>query len=141
MKKVLLSLAAVAALGAAAAPAAAQPWRGDYDGGWRHSYGAPYRLTTPYVDGLDWKIVNAAREGRISWGEARELRAEVQDVKPIAWRVQTGEAGPRETARLRWIVSRVDDAVSRRGYVYDGEYNGYGDRRGAGDYRSDYWRR
>jgi hypothetical protein len=118
MKKILLSLAAVAALGAAAAPAAAQPWRGHDDYGRHQSYGgASGRLTTPYVDSLDWKITNAAQEGRISWGEARELRREYLRVKPIAWRVQTGEASRWEVERLDRVVTRVEAAVNQRRYA------------------------
>ncbi|MDB5447659.1 MAG: hypothetical protein JWQ97_2976 [Phenylobacterium sp.] len=123
MKTILLSLAAVAALGAVAAPAAAQPWRGGHDDYQRHETYAPSRLTTPYVDGLEWKINNAAQEGRISWGEARELRAQFRQVQPIAWRVQTGEANRWETERLDRVVSRIEQAVNGRRYGYDrGDY-------------------
>jgi len=123
MKKILLSLAAVAALGAAAAPAAAQPWRGDY-GGYEHRGGG--RLTTSYVDGLEWKINNAARSGRISWGEARELRREFREVQPLAWRVETGAARPWEVQRLDRTVSRIEQAVNDRGWRRYGY--GYGER-------------
>jgi hypothetical protein len=121
MKKILLSLAAVGALAAGAAPAAAQPWRGDYDGGYHESYRG--RLTTAYVDSLDWKIRNAAREGRISWGEARELRGEFREVQPIAWRVETGRADRWETMRLQRTVDHIEWAVHR------GDRDGYGWRR------------
>ena len=120
MKNVLLSLAALAAVGAAAAPAAAQPWRGDHA---RYESHAPYRLTTSYVDGLEWKINNAAQEGRISWGEARELRREFRQVRPLAWRVQTGEARPWEVERLDRAVTHIEVAVNRGGRYrtgYDG---------------------
>ena len=127
LKKILLSLAAVGAVAAAAAPAAAQPW-GGYGGDYRSDYRAPYRLTTPYVDSLDWKITNAAREGRISWGEARELRAEFRDVQPIAWRVQTGEASRWEAARLDRAVARIERAVNRPGDGWRGDGRFWGDR-------------
>jgi len=120
MKNVLLSLAALAAVGAAAAPAAAQPWRGEAI---RHEAHAPYRLTTAYVDGLEWKINNAAQDGRISWGEARELRREFRQVRPLAWRVQTGEARPWEVERLDRAVTHIEVAVNRGGRYrtgYDG---------------------
>ena len=139
MKTILLSLAAVAALGAAAAPAAAQPWRdyGRYDG-YQNPGRAPYRLTTPYVDSLEWKITNAAQEGRISWGEARDLRSQFRQVQPIAWRVQTGEASPWETARLDRVVTRIEQSVDGRRYGYA---RGYRDYREYSD-RDDYgWRR
>src|ERR1700751_307469 len=112
MKKILLSLAAIGAVAAAAAPAAAQPWR-DYgpDAGRYDGYHQPYRdgrLTTAYVDSLDWKIRNAAREGRISWGEARELRGEFRDVQPIAWRGETGQANRWEAMRLQRSVDHLE---------------------------------
>jgi len=113
MKKLILSLAAVAAVGAAAAPAAAQSYRdhGRYD----QSYGRQYdsRLNTAYVDSLDWKIRNAAQERRISWDEARSLRSELRQVQPLAWRVQTGEARGWEVERLQRTVARVEQAVNR----------------------------
>ena len=120
MKKILLSLAAVGAVAAAAAPAAAQSWRGyDPDAGRHDGYNQPYRdgrLTTDYVDSLDWKIRNAARDGRISWDQARALRGEVRAVQPIAWRVQTGQASRWETERLERTVDHVEYAVSRGEY-------------------------
>jgi len=120
MKKILLSLAAVGAVVAAAAPAAAQPWR-DYGPGPARfdGYHQPYhdgRLSTGYVDSLDWKIRNAARNGRISWDQARALRGEVRAVQPIAWRVQTGQASRWETARLERTVDHVEYVVSRGEY-------------------------
>jgi opacity protein-like surface antigen len=121
MKTLLLSLAAVAALGAAVAPAAAQPY-GD-DGRYDHRYeGRGYgRLDTSYVDSLEWKITNAARQGVISWGEARSLKGDLRAVQPLAWRVQTGSARPWEVDRLQRTVSRIEYAVNRpprydRGY-------------------------
>ena len=127
MRKILLSLAAAVAVAAAAAPAAAQDYGryGGYGGyGGYHQDYRTGRLTTPYVDSLDWKIVNAAREGRISWGEARDLRREFRQVQPIAWRVQTGEARPWEVARLDRVVSRIEAAVGRGGYAWRGDYDG-----------------
>jgi opacity protein-like surface antigen len=137
MKKILLSLTAVAALAAAAAPAAAQSWRGQdgyaqrgYDNHQR-GYGGS-QLTTRYVDGLQWKIQNAANQGRISRGEARSLTAELRSVQPLTWKVQTGRASGWERQRLERTVSRIDQAVSsyarydrgHRDYGY-----GYGDQR------------
>lgn len=112
LKKTLLSLAVLGAVAAAAAPAAAQSWRGPEayrDGGYQEGYGRP---VTAYVDGLDWKIVNAARQGRISWDEARDLRHQFREVQPIAWRLQTGEASPWERARLERTVSRIEHEVN-----------------------------
>ncbi|MFC3071472.1 hypothetical protein [Phenylobacterium soli] len=113
MKKLLLPLAAVAALGAAAAPAAAQSW--GYDHHDRGDYGYGGRLDTSYVDSLDWKITNAAREGRISWGEARGLKQDLREVQPLAWRVQTGAANRWEAERLERTVAHIEQAVNRGG--------------------------
>jgi len=108
----LKTLAAVAAstmalAGLASTAAQAQPWNHG------HNYAQRYenrdsRLTTSYVDGLDWKINNAAQYGRISWNEARNLRGQLQQMKPVAWRVQTGQARPWEVNRLEQFVNRVD---------------------------------
>jgi hypothetical protein len=114
MKKILLSIAAVAALGAAAVPAAAQPWS--------HGRYADSQLTSSYVDSLDWKINNAARQGRISWGEARDLRTQLRQVQPIAYRVQTGQARGWETRRLQVAVDRIEQAVNSYGPSYGPSY-------------------
>jgi hypothetical protein len=126
MKKILLSLAAVGALAAAGAPAAAQPWRGPADT-YQDSYRAPGSAASR-IERLDWKITRAAREGRIGWDEARALRHEVREVRPLAWRVQAGEANRWEAARLERTIHRVEWAVDSRG-------------RRDGDDRYDGWRR
>lgn len=111
MKSILISIAAAAALGCAAAPAAAQ--------GWSHYGHERSQLTTAYVDSLDWKITNAAQQGRISWGEARDLRAQFRQVQTSAWRVQTGQASRGEALRLQAVVDRIEDAVNGpRTYAY-----------------------
>jgi len=124
MKKILLSLAATAALACAAAPAAAQSWN-NYD---RPSYG---RLDTSYVDGLDWRIREAAQQRRISWGEARQLREILHDIKPLAWRVQNGEARGYERQRLAQGVRTIETAIYRNGYRGERRYDDrrYDDRR------------
>lgn len=104
-----VAASAIAIGGAAVSTASAQPWRYDHY--------SDNRLTTPYVDGLQWKINNAARRGAISWDEARDLRAELRSVQPIAWRVQNGQARPGEVRRLEMVVNRIDSATS--GYAYN----------------------
>lgn len=138
MKKILLSVAAVAALAATTAPAAAQDWRGPdrgydrnaertYDRGDDRSYGRGSNLTTSYVDSLEWKINNAAREGRISRGEARQLMAEFKQVQNSAWRVQNGQASGWERQRLQTTVNRIEMALSRyANRDRDGRDYGYG---------------
>jgi hypothetical protein len=116
LKTIAAIAASTLALGGAAmaTTAQAQPWNhGNYDRSYDHrGYNGDSRLTTSYVDGLDWKIQNAARYGRISWRDARDLRGQLQSMKPIAWRVQTGEARPWEVNRLQQFVNRVDALTS-----------------------------
>ncbi len=86
-------------------------------------------LTTPYVDSLDWRITNAAQRGFISWGEARQLRRELNAVKPLAWKNQTGEISRWEYRRLANTVHRIEMRTSRyadRGHQRYGY--GYGER-------------
>jgi len=93
--------------GLTATSATAQPWR-SYD---RHEqYNG--NLTSSYVDSLEWRINNAAQEGRISWGQARQLQRELRDVQPLAWRVQTGQASQWEHRRLSNAVNRIEAATN-----------------------------
>ena len=112
MKKILLSMAAVAALGAAAVPAAAQPWRGDHD---RYE---GQRFTGRY-DALEWQIQQAAQERRISWNEARELQRMWRDAQPLAWRVETGRASGWERQRVFNTMNRIERTLERS-YAYGG---------------------
>jgi hypothetical protein len=88
--------------------AQAQPGR-YYDHG--RNYGRADRLSTTYVDSLNWQINNAAREGRISWREARDLQNQLNQVKPLAYRYQTGQARQWEVDRLERTVDRIDSEV------------------------------
>jgi hypothetical protein len=133
MKKILLSLAATAAIVAAAAPAAAPPWRGDPNTARDRGY-VGSQLNTSYVDGLEWKINNAAQQRAISRGEQRQLLSELRQIQPIAWRVQTGQASRWERQRLENGVARIESAVNR--YARndrDDRYDRYS--------RNDGWRR
>jgi hypothetical protein len=127
LKTIAAIAASTLALGSAAVAttASAQPWNhGNYDRSYdnrgydnnrgynNRGYNGDSRLTTSYVDGLDWKIQNAAQHGQISWRDARDLRGQLQSMKPIAWRVQTGEARPWEVNRLQQFVNRVDALTS-----------------------------
>lgn len=107
----IASTAALAMTGAAVSVAQAQPYR-YYGAGveqprFERRFDRTDRLTTAYVDSLDWRIDNAAREGRISWREARELRADLAQVKPLAWRYETGQARQWEVNRLARTVDRI----------------------------------
>ena len=130
MKKHALALAASTILaGAVLAPAAAsaQPWRSDrdYARGYDRGY-APHHLTSGYVDGLYWKLDNAAAEGRLSWREANRLKAELRPVQEFAYPVETGRASPWQRRRLEQVVSRIDAALAGGGRY--GSRNAYGYR-------------
>ena len=121
--KVLAAIGAATLMttGAMATAASAQPWREhDYAG---RSYEG--RLTSSYVDSLEWKINNAAQERRISWGEARQLRAELRQIQgPMIYRVETGRASNWEIRRVSMTVNRIEAATQR--YANNGRYPRYG---------------
>lgn len=117
LKKIIVASAtALTMTGMGVGIAQAQPGR-YYDHGFERGYDRGYdqhrvdRLSTGYVDGLDWKIQNAARQGRISWREAQELRQDLNRVKPLAYRYQTGQARQWEVDRLQRTVDRINDEV------------------------------
>jgi hypothetical protein len=116
-----IALGGAAALGltaAAMAPAAsAQPWRGGYEQG--------ERFTGRY-DALEWQVRQAADEGRIPWGEANALLNQWRVNQPLAWRVETGRASPRERARVFRTMERIEAVLDRsqRYSRYDDRYDG-----------------
>ena len=115
LKKIITaSSAALAITGAAVGVAQAQPGR-YYDRGYERGYDRHEQrvdpLSTSYVDGLDWRIDNAARQGRIGWREAQDLKNDLNRVKPLAWRYQTGQARPWEIERLQRTVDRITREV------------------------------
>jgi len=125
LKKIaLIGASALAVSAASTMTVQAQPWG-------YHGRAYDNRLTTSYVDSLDWKITNAAQRGMISWSEARDLRGELRSVQPLAYRVQTGRANGYEVQRLENVVNRIDAATSRYAYNNDHRYD-------RDDYR---WRR
>lgn len=122
----LRTLAAIGAAtlmttGAMATAASAQPWRDhDYAG---RNYDS--RLTSSYVDSLEWKINNAAAERRISYGEARQLLGELRQIQgPLVYRVETGRASNWEIRRLSATVNRIEAATQR--YASNDRYPRYG---------------
>jgi hypothetical protein len=134
MKKILLSLAAVGAIAAAAAPAAAQSWdRPDNGYGYGHyqvadrGYDRSQRdenLSPDYIKSLDWRIMKQARAGQISWLEAGRLRAQERLALKLAWRRQRGDhLAPFEYGQLTRAVRTIEAGTShyadndgRRGY-------------------------
>ncbi len=111
----LIGACALAVCAGATTAAQAQPWRGDGYG--PTQYRAPAydsgRLTTAYIDRLDWRIDRQVQERLIPWGEARNLRSDLRDVRPLAWRVQSGRANGWEVRRLEATVNRVEAAMNR----------------------------
>jgi hypothetical protein len=81
--------------GAAVTTASAQPWRDHAP-----RYDTSNRLTTSYVDSLEWRINEAARNRAIPRGEARQLLGQLREVQPLAYRVETGQASQWEYRRL-----------------------------------------
>jgi hypothetical protein len=122
MKTMLLSLTAAAALAAAVAPAAAQPYGSHqaYAPAYAPAHVQPGRGA---LDRLDWRISKAVQERRISWQEARDLRGELRQVQPIAYRVETGRANGWERQRLDRTVARVESALNR--YAQNDRYDHY----------------
>lgn len=120
---IVASSAALAMTGTAVGVAQAQPGRyydrgyeRGYDGGYQRNYDRGHdrrvdRLSTSYVDSLDWRIDNAARQGRIDWREAQDLKHDLNRVKPLAWRYQNGQARPWEVDRLQRTVDRINSEV------------------------------
>ena len=119
LKTIAAIAASTLALGGAAVAttAQAQPWDHGYTDNRAYDHHIDGRLTVQYINGLDWKISNAARQGRLSWRDARDLRAQLQDMKPLAWRVQSGRARPYEVNRLERFVNQVDSLTN--GYAYN----------------------
>lgn len=117
MKKVLLSLAAVAALASAAAPAAAQ------------TYGYDRNAGRNDTERLERRIERAEMNGRLTRREAGRLRADVREVERVSWRYrQDGRLTQWERNDLDRRVASVEARL--RFERNDREYGqGYGYRR------------
>jgi hypothetical protein len=148
MNRILLALTTTAALAAAAVtPAAAQVWNGDrapayvqpynngqaygqgYDNGYgAQDYGQGYDnrrdgVSQRSLEGLAWRIDAAARDGRISRSQARQLRDDLRQLQRTARRVETGQASGRERQQIRWSAHRIETALN--GYGRDGRDDRY----------------
>ena len=115
MKKLLLTCAALASL-AAAGPAAAQRWDGDWGAFNARESRAEYRIN--HCPG-------------ISWREARWLRSELNDIQRIERRYRNGGLSPREFRDLERRMDRLERRIN--GECHD--YNRHGGYRGPGGYR------
>ena len=146
MTRILLGLTAAAALAAAiAGPAAAQSWNDGrapayaqpYGGqGYAQPYGQAYGwdrdnrrddVSQRSLEGLAWRIDSAARDGRISRGQARQLRDDLRQLQRVARRVETGQADGRERQQVRWSAQRIETALN--GYGQGGRDDRRGDDR------------
>lgn len=124
--KIIAAAGATAlAMASVAAPTMAQPYR-DHARGYQN-YGG--NLTSGYVDSLEWRINNAAQQGGMSWGEARQLREQLRQIQgPMIYRVETGRASQWEVRRVTNTVRRIEMATQRyagndrreRRYGYNG---------------------
>jgi hypothetical protein len=123
----MLKLNKIAAIGAAALALGAVGSTGAHGQDWRHrapvAHADAGRLSSGYVDSLDWKITNAARNRVISWNEARDLRGQLRSVQNIAYRVQSGQASNWEYRRLDRTVGRIEAAINRYAANDRGRYD------------------
>lgn len=127
----LIGASALAMTAASTTIAQAQPWH-DYGRGYdqpRYEQRVDYRLTTANIDRLDARVGQAARYGQISWATASHLRYDLHQVRPLAWRAETGRANGWEIRRLSDTVNSVDAQTDR--YASNDRYNrhDYGYRR------------
>lgn len=127
MKRVLVAVAALSTL-AAALPAAAQPWGGDY---------SPRGGTQSYR--LEQRIDRMAQRGVLDWREARRLQGQVDALQQLEWRYRRDGMSPWERrdldrrydqieSRIRYEARDGDRRDDRYGYGY-GQGDGYGYRR------------
>ena len=124
MKRVLVAVAALSTL-AAALPAAAQPWGGDYS-----------RRGGDQSRQLEWRIERMTERGVLSWREARLLRSQVNDLERLEWRYRRDGLSTWErrdldrryaeiSARIRYEARDDDRRGDRYGYGYGRDGGGY----------------
>lgn len=143
MKKLMISLAALTAIGAAV-PAAAQTWSYRHNGGYGYSYSNPafgnnadYRTQVSNARyneivqrrlQLSDMINRAERRGEISNHAARDLRTRIGMISIRANNARRGGLTNREAsmavAQLDQIAERLDQV--RRAPRYSYGYNNYG---------------
>ena len=129
MKRVILSMAAVAAL-ATALPAAAQGYNGQGFGpnGWGQRFND---------DRIEMRINQGLRDGSLTRNEARSLRMQLRDARQVErMYIRDGRISGREARdldrryaalnmRLRWERNDGENRnVGAPGYGYRGGYNG-----------------
>jgi hypothetical protein len=141
MKKILLSLAATAALASAAVPAAAQSWdRGDR--GYDHAYDRGDRGYGNAYDRSDWRggaggmvgrlrvlevrVDRAERFGRISGYTANNLRRQIDGLQDLAYRSGRDGMSRYERAdferRYAYVANSVDKLIALGNNHMDDRY-------------------
>jgi hypothetical protein len=124
MKKLLLSIAAVAAM-AAAVPAMAQPF--DHGMGFDRDRGAGE--INQRIQDINFRIDRGARDGSLDRREVRMLRGQVYTVRNLEYRYARDGLDWRERADLSARLDRLSYQV--RGQRHDGD-RGWGDQRDGG---------
>lgn len=124
MTKVLLPLAAAAAITAVAAPAIAHPHNNHGNYG-RHGQVNLQRLVDQREAQIDRAIKVAARHGQISRFEERRLSLQLRNIKQVEKRYRRGGLSAREYADLNTRLGRLQFnlQVARRN---DNRRYGYG---------------
>ena len=130
MKKILLSLAATAALASAALPAAAQSWdRGDrgYDHGYDRAYDRGDRGDlVGRLRVLDVRVDRAERVGRISGYTANNLRRQIDGLQSTAYRYSRDGMSRYERAdferRYDYVANSVDRLIALGNNHMDDRY-------------------
>lgn len=112
MKRVVVAVAALSTL-AAALPAAAQPWGGDYS-----------RRGGDQSRQLEWRIERMAQRGVLDWREARFLHNQVDVVRQLEWRYRRDGLSNWERRDLDRRFSQIESRI--RYEARDGERYGYG---------------
>ena len=124
MNTAAIGLASLLLAATIVAPAVAQPYR-DYQRDQEHEH-RDYQdrarepvgrnLTSSYIDSLEWRIGNAAQQGRVSRYEARRLLSELRQIQgPAIFRVENGRANSWEVRRVSNVVDRIEAATGGYG--------------------------
>ncbi|MCI3134415.1 hypothetical protein [Phenylobacterium aquaticum] len=111
--KTLTLIAATAALALSAGAASAQGWARPDE---RQAM-------------LDARIEDGVRSGRLTWREARELRAEQRQIQRLAWRYRQDGMSGWERADLDRRFDHLSMRIRAESHDYDRYGDGYGYRR------------
>lgn len=117
MRKVILSVAAVASALAVASPAAAQYYpapQGPVNGyGYGNNNYGSVRGLQVRIDRLQQRIARFDSRDRISEREARRLREESRDIERRLYRAARYGLNPQEFASINYRVQRLEQRIFR----------------------------